>query len=163
MTSSLCCTIGHLLKGIHSISLHQKTSKAIRSKSGGIKEDLVRLQQNTRLASNPECNELLGIVVSILYLNGRLCCRCNKSLSKTEVKQCNGCHGMAYCSRACQKEDWLNGGHKLACCKSFTYELAGQFQGRCVPLTEPENERAATKMKELETNLNMIQLETIRR
>lgn len=69
-----------------------------------------------------------------------------------------GCHGMVYCSRACQKEDWLNGGHKLACCKSFTYDLAGQFQGRCVPLTEPENERAATKMKELETNLNMIQL-----
>lgn len=98
------------------------------------------------------------MVSSALDINGSYCCRCNKSLSKTKVMQCNGCHRMSYCSRACQKEDWLNGGHKLACCKSYTDEKSGQFQGRIFPVAVPQNERAATKLEELETNLNMVQL-----
>lgn len=64
---------------------------------------------------------------------------------------------MSYCSKACQKKDWLNG-HKLACCKSHTDETAGQFQGRVIPEEKPSDERAAVKLKELETNLSMIQL-----
>jgi hypothetical protein len=93
----------------------------------------------------------------ILYLNGSYCCRCNKSLSKTEVMECNGCHCMAYCSAACQREDWLNG-HKLICCKPYTDESVGQFQGRVTPKTTPEDERTANKLKELEVNQTMIQL-----
>ena len=71
--------------------------------------------------------------------------------------ECNGCGRMSYCSRACQKEDWLYG-HKQACCSSPTM---GQFRGRYIPKTTPENERTATKMKELETNLNMVQLKLL--
>ena len=158
MKSSLCSTIRLILKDVHLISLHQKTAKAIRSKRGIIEKELGRLQQNTSITSNVKCRELLDVVRATLSLSGSYCCRCNKSLSKTEVKQCNGCHRMSYCSRVCQKEDWLNGGHKVACCKSFTDELAGQFQGMLMPRVTPENERAALKLKELETNLNMIQL-----
>jgi len=154
--SSFYNMISLALRDIHSISLHQKTAKAIRSKSGSIKIELVRLQQNTSIARNMECNQLLEMVRSIL-VNGSYCCRCNKSLSKTEVKQCNGCHRMTYCSRSCQREDWLNG-HKLTCCTSYKDERSGRFQGRILPESVPENERANTKMKELETNLNMIQL-----
>ena len=55
----------------------------------------------------------------------------------------------------------MNDGHKVSCCKSFTNELAGQFQGRLAPDSTPENERAAVKLKELETNLNMIQLKLL--
>ena len=40
----------------------------------------------------------------------------------------------------------------------MTDELAGQFQGRVIPPTMPEDKRTATKLKELETNLNMVQL-----
>ena len=118
----------------------------------------MRLQQNINMTTNIKCRGLLDMVSSILYLNGSYCCRCNKSLSKTEVKQCNGCHRMAYCSKACQKEDWFNGGHMLACCKSYTDETAEQFQGRILPTKTPENERAAMKLKDLEINMNMIQL-----
>ena len=64
---------------------------------------------------------------------------------------------MSYCSRACQKEDWLNG-HKLTCCKTSTTELAGQYQGRIKPMVTPEDEKKASKLKELEVNMNMIQL-----
>ena len=157
ITSSLYSIIKHLLKDIHSVSLHQKTAKAIRSKRESIEKELVRLQQNTSITNNTKCRELLDMVSSILNLNGSYCCRCNKQLSKTEVKQCNGCHRMSYCSRACQKEDWLYG-HKQACCSSPTM---GQFRGRYIPKTTPENERTATKMKELETNLNMVQLKLL--
>jgi len=163
MTSSLYSTIRLLINDIHLIALHQKTSKAIRSKRGSIEEELVRLQLNTSISitNNIKCRELLDMVSSILNLSGSYCCRCNKSLSKTEVMQCNGCHCMSYCSRSCQKDDWMNDGHKVSCCKSFTNELAGRFQGRLAPDSTPENERAAVKLKELETNLNMIQLKLL--
>ena len=72
---------------------------------------------------------------------------------------------MAYCSEACQRNDWVNG-HSLTCCKSYTDVIIaggalasiGFFQGRAVPQTIPENERAAAKLKELEKNISMIQL-----
>ena len=103
-------------------------------------------------------------------------------MSRTEVLQCNGCGCMVYCSRACQRDDWLNG-HSITCCESYSDETAGQFQGRvtleeerdisiltydqagefqgstfqpAVPILE--NERAATKLVELEKNITMIQL-----
>ena len=64
---------------------------------------------------------------------------------------------MTYCSRACQKEDWLNG-HNVTCNKQFAVESAGQFQGRFWPKTMPESERDAAKMEALEVNITMIQL-----
>jgi len=137
---------------IYSISLHTKTAKAIRSKKSGIEDMLVHVELNTDMSE-----ELLDMVRSILDINGSYCCRCNKSLSKTEVKQCNGCHRMTYCSIECQRDDWFNG-HKLACCCSPTMENIGQFQGRMRPRKEPDDEGAAGKLKELEINMNMIQL-----
>ena len=108
------------------------------------------------------CNRLLlDMVGSILDLNGTYCCWCNKLLSKTEAKQCNGCNHMTYCSRACQKEDWLNG-HKITCNEQYTDEKVGQFQGRLLPVINklfvPKNEREAAKLEDLETNITEIQL-----
>jgi len=110
-----------------------------------------------RISNNPKCKELLDMVRSILNLNGSFCCRCNKQLSRTEVLHCNGCGCMTYCSRACQKEDWLNG-HKLTCSKMCTNDNIGMFQGRLWPMAKPVNERDAQKMKEVETNFTMVQL-----
>ena len=117
---------------------------------------LLHLGQNKSIATNIHWKNLFDMIMSILEVNGSYCCRCNKSLSRTEVKLCNGCGRMAYCSRACQKEDWLNG-HSVTCCKSYTNETAGQFQGRYEPEL-PSDERATAKLKELEINVNMIQL-----
>ena len=64
---------------------------------------------------------------------------------------------MTYCSIACQKEDWLNG-HNVTCNKKFAVEQSGVFQGRCLPVIEPESERAAAKLESLEINITMIQL-----
>ena len=64
---------------------------------------------------------------------------------------------MTYCSKACQKGDWLNG-HIVTCNKEYTEEQSGQFQGRLFPEALQENERAAAKMKELEINITMVQL-----
>jgi len=141
---------------INDVALHQKTAKAIRSKKEIIEEKLVSLEEDERISSNSNCKEILDMVRSILGINGSYCCRCNKKLSKTEVKQCNGCNIMAYCSRACQKQDWING-HELACCKSYTDETSGQFQGRVLWPT-PDTKRDASKLEELEINSNMIQL-----
>ena len=91
-------------------------------------------------------------------MNGPYCCWCNKSLSKTEVMECNGCHRMMYCSKSCQREDWLNGGHKILCSKPFTEENSGQFQSKEWPSAVPEDERAAAKLEDLEKNMAMIQL-----
>jgi len=161
--------VERILKNVSKVSLHKKPARAIRSKKDTIESKLLypttqrfylnkrRELENKDISNNiKRARDLLDMVRSILDISGRFCCRCNKSLSKTEVMECNGCHRMAYCSKSCQKEDWLNG-HKLACCCSYTEEVAGQFQGRVMPSTEPDNERAAAKMKELEKNMNMAQ------
>lgn len=51
-------------------------------------------------------------------------------------------------------------GHSLTCCKSFTNATAGRFQGFYEPEI-PDDKRAATKMKEMEINMNMIQLKLL--
>ena len=157
-SKSLFDNIENTFKMIHAISLHQKTAKAIRSKRQDIEFELVRLEQKSKITNNSDCNQLLDMVRSTLDINGSYCCRCNKSLSKTEVLQCNGCGHMTYCSRACQQEDWFIG-HSVTCCsKSFTHKEAGHFQGRILPLKAPDNERDARKMEEVEKNITMIQL-----
>ena len=65
---------------------------------------------------------------------------------------------MTYCSRACQKEDWVNGGHKLSCCKTCPEEQAGQFQGRIELTMMPNCERDVEKLTELEINITNHQL-----
>ena len=154
---SLNSDILYILNVISGISLHKKTAKAIRHKRSSIENELVRLEQNTNITNNCDCRMLLDKVKSILSLSGSYCCQCNKSLTKTEVMECNGCHRMAYCSRACQKEDWSNG-HKLTCSTPCMEETLGQFQGRVLPEEVLNNEWDTSKMKELEINANMIQL-----
>ena len=98
------------------------------------------------------------MVRSIIDINGTYCCCCNMSLGEKEVKRCNGCGRMTYCSVNCQKEDWL-GGHNLTCCnKHYTEEQSGVFQGRYWPITLPRIERDVAKMKALEINITMVQL-----
>lgn len=156
--SRLFHNIGRIFQAVNEVSLHLKTAKSIRSKRVEIEKKLGDLQQNTDITDNSECKKLLDMIRSILDINGSYCCRCNKSLSRTEVKQCNGCHRLTYCSRICQREDWLNS-HSVTCCTSYTHKLAGQFQGRCQPTKNlPERERAAAALKELEVNVSMIQL-----
>jgi len=154
---------------INDASLHQKTAKAIRSKRIVTEDKLVRLvdtikanditakDMSTSIIYNDKCKDLLDMARSILNINGSYCCRCNKSLSKTEVLQCNGCGRMSYCSRACQKDDWLHG-HKLTCSKTYNDISAGQFQGRIQPEEVPDDERASGKLKELEVNSTMVHL-----
>lgn len=146
-----------IFHSIHKVSLHQKTAKIIRSKKESIENQLVCLERNTDISNNTNCKKLLDMLRSTLDQSGSYCCRCKKSLSKTEVMQCGGCRCMAYCSRACQKEDWLNG-HNQACCKEYTAEYIGQFQGRIMPIPAPEDERDASKLEELERNTLMMQL-----
>ena len=147
----------HIILSLNCLSFNKKSWKAIRHKKGDIGEELARLQVCPDITKNAKCKELVYMVRSIINLNGSYCCRCNKSLRRTEVKLCNGCGRMAYCSKACQQEDWLNG-HKIACCTSYTPELTGQFQGSLYAETIPENERDVSKIKDLEININMIQL-----
>ena len=154
---SLFVYIKKTLSSVYWVGLHKKTAKAIRNKGCSIEQELTRLEQNTEITNNVNCKKLLDMVRSILNLNGSYCCRCNKSLSRTGVKLCNGCGLMSYCSRACQKKDWLNG-HNESCCKTYNNERSGLYQGRHWPKIMPENERAAAKFKELEVNMNMIQL-----
>ena len=160
---SLFVSIQSILSNIYWIRLHKKTGKAIRSKRCRIEQELARLEKNDEITNNVSCKKLLDMSSSMLDINGSYCCRCNKVLSKTEVKLCNGCGSMTYCSSACQKEDWSIGGHKLACCSSPTMENIGQFQGRFHPSSIPVDERAAAKLKEIEINVNMIQLKTLPR
>ena len=118
----------------------------------------MQLGQDKVISSNVKCNKLFDMVRAIHDLSGAYCTRCNKSLGKTEIKRCNGCNRMSYCSKACQREDWLSG-HNLTCSnKHYTVEQPGQFQGRILPKREPESERAAAKLEALEQNVNMIQL-----
>ena len=156
--TSLSHNIASIFKHVYSVSLHMKSAKAIRSRKNCIRDKLMQLGQNKEISSIDKCKELLNMVRSVLDLNNAYCTRCNKSLGKKEIKRCNGCNRMTYCSKACQREDWLNG-HNLTCCeKHYTDEQAGQFQGRIWPVREPESERAAAKLEALEQNFNMIQL-----
>jgi len=83
---SLFDHISHLLKVVHDVLLHKKTWKAIRHERHNIEDKLVSLQSDT--TNNPKCKKLLDMVRSIIDMNGSYCCRCNKSLSRTEV-ECN--------------------------------------------------------------------------
>ena len=171
--------IEYILNVICDVSLHKKTAKALRHKKDEIQIQLNRLE---KITCKTEVKELFDMVECILDNTGAYCCRCNKSLTRTEVMECNGCGQMSYCSKECQREDWLNG-HSFTCCKSYTEATAGQFQGRILPRTtshkiesvltydqdgqyqcctlQPvvlEDERAATKLVELEKNITSIQL-----
>ena len=135
-----------------------KSAKAIESKKNCIEDKLIQLGKNKEITNSVKCMELLDIVRTVLDLsNGAYCCRCNKSLGKKDMKRCGGCNRMTYCSKACQREDWLNG-HDVTCNKSYIDEQSGQFQGRMWPVIQPENEREAAKLEALEQNVNMIQL-----
>jgi len=158
--NSLFDLIREIFDVVYCASLHKKTWKAIRHKIVDIGGKLIHSKAIAHNVISVEVEELLEMVVSILDMNGSYCCRCNKSLSRTEVKLCNGCGCMTYCSRSCQREDWFNG-HKLTCCISYTEEGAGQFQGRVLPETLPVCPRIAAKFKDLEINMNMIQLKLL--
>ena len=157
-TELLKAHIENIFRAIYSVSLHRKSAKAIRRKKGKIEEKLMQLGQDQVMSSNAKCMELIDIVRSILDLNGAYCCCCNMSLGRKDIKRCNGCDRMTYCSVDCQKEDWLNG-HNLTCFdKCYTDEWADQFQGRYWPITLPRIERDVAKMKALEINITMVQL-----
>ena len=143
-----------IFQSISNVKLHKKTAKAIRFKRQNIEAILLNLEHAT---NSTEVEMLFVMVESILDNTGSYCCQCNKSLSRTEVMQCNGCHRMSYCSKACQREDWLYG-HSLTCCRSPTIEHAGLFQGRYEPKEVPSDEREAAKLKQIELSMNMIQL-----
>ena len=93
---SLYQCVHDILIIVYEVSLHQKTAKAIRSKRNKIWEKLVGSEQNTNVTNSKNCKQLLGIVRSILDLNGAYCCCCNKSLGRKEIKRCNGCNSMTY-------------------------------------------------------------------
>jgi len=151
-------SITHIFRKIHAISLHQKTAKAITSKRAVIEDRLVKLQTDTNITNYSICKKLLDMAWSILDINGSYCCRCNESLlRRTDVKLCNGCGCMAYCSKVCQRDDWLNG-HSITCNNTPINENLGFFQGRAWLETVPECPRIVAKLEDLETNLNMIQL-----
>ena len=147
--------IENILTVVYRVSLHQKTAKAIRCKKAYI-EELLRSEKIKYITNNVLCKKLLDMVRYILDMNRSYCCRCNKPFGRTDVKECNGCHRLIYCSTACQKEDWSNG-HKLTCCKTYRSVPVGQFQGRFHP-SLPVDERAATKLEELEINITKMQL-----
>ena len=147
--------IRFILSSVHLVSFHEKCAKAIRYKRIEVEEKLSQLQQNTNIATNANCRKLLGMVSIILDLNGAHCCRCNKPLDRKDVKRCNGCNRVTYCSKACQREDWINGGHILSCNKSCT---EGQFQGRVWMTAKVQSERDAVKLEAIEQNVSMIQL-----
>ena len=151
--------IHNVFKAVYRISLHLKTAKAIGRKRNSIEEELNRLEENA-VSSNFKCKKLLGMVRCILDINGAYCCRCNKLLASEEIKRCNGCNCMTYCSKACQKEDWSKGGHSQTCSIKNCTDAArdwSQFQGRFRSATIPESEREAMKLEGLEQNINMIQ------
>jgi len=156
LNTSIMIHTRDVIELVYSVSLHMKSAKAIRSKREIIEEQLVRLGDDKDFTFSA-CKELLKSTRSILDTNGSYCCRCNKALDRKNIKECNGCHRMTYCSRVCQKEDWLNG-HKLSCCKTYRSVLVGQFQGRMLPEEVPLDEREAAKLEKLEINITQIQL-----
>lgn len=154
-TSKLFRHIEDVLITFYDLLLHQKTAKAFRYRRSKIEEKLGHLELDAELATHDKCKRILEIVRLILINNGAYCCWCNMSLGRTEVKECNGCSRMTYCSKECQKKDWLNGGHNLTCNKDPAEVSMYHFQGRIRPV--PKTERDATKLKALEINMTMIQ------
>jgi len=141
------------LSDISKLAFHRKTWKAIEAKASTIEENLAAVEQKPDITNNVKCRELTDMIRCILNINGSYCCRCNKSLDRSDMKHCNGCNTMTYCSETCQREDWLNGGHKLTCNKPYSCEIIGVFQGNV-----SETETGEVDTKELETNISMIQL-----
>ncbi|KAJ7085967.1 hypothetical protein C8R43DRAFT_1142442 [Mycena crocata] len=48
--------------------------------------------------------------------------KCTEIALKSKFERCSGCLSFYYCSRACQKVDWREGGHRTACelyCKQY--------------------------------------------
>ena len=154
--------IWNIFQLVFHISLQRKTAKAITYRRDKIEGQLKRIRNIRYVANNTKCKELLDMISSILGMSGAYCCRCNKLLGRKERKQCGGCNRMTYCTVACQKEDWLNGGHASSCGKEYTGEQQlCQYQGRTQPRAAPETDREAMKVKELEINVTMIQLKLL--
>ncbi len=43
------------------------------------------------------------------------CCGAETGEGGKKLQVCSKCHRKAYCSAACQRQDWKEGGHKLSC------------------------------------------------
>jgi hypothetical protein len=52
----------------------------------------------------------------------------NVGCNKLGLHRCGGCKGMMYCSAACQKVHWEQGGHKQECKKTPTSAAAAMGQ-----------------------------------
>jgi len=48
------------------------------------------------------------------------CYVCKKYFLKKKLKKCSACHDYYYCSIKCQKEHWIEGGHKKECSGKFS-------------------------------------------
>ncbi len=43
------------------------------------------------------------------------CCGAQPTVGGKKLQVCSTCHRKAYCSAACQRQDWKEGGHKASC------------------------------------------------
>lgn len=50
---------------------------------------------------------------------------------KIKFRRCGGCKAPHYCSRACQRNDWVNGGHKAACNEHCLTSAQERVPGEC--------------------------------
>ena len=116
-----------ILDVISETSLHEKTNKAIRHKKDEIQNRLGSLEKIA--TSNTDVKVLFDMVECILENVGSFCCRCNKSLARTEVMEWNGCHRITYCSMECQRKDWLNG-HSVTSVSHIPMKQQDSFKAR---------------------------------
>ncbi|GJE93116.1 zinc finger MYND domain-containing protein [Phanerochaete sordida] len=42
-------------------------------------------------------------------------CLCFGEKPHHKLRKCNGCQSAMYCSKKCQRRDWIEGGHKGSC------------------------------------------------
>jgi len=92
------------------MSMHKKTSRALREKRSEISSVL-----DTAQSAQSSSTDIVSLIEESIELGtSSTCCNCLKQFDRSSLYFCSGCNVECYCSLSCQSESW-NLGHDKTC------------------------------------------------
>ena len=107
-------SLEELAKGLYTVAMHKKTSRALREKRSEILSALDALNK----ISPPYHERISPLINDSLEFGTSTCCNCMKTFHQKDLLFCAECKVECYCSVSCQSQSW-NTGHK-GCCKKIS-------------------------------------------
>lgn len=117
-------------------ALEQKSFKAIQNCAPRIRAAAQGALPLTRNESRQFVQKVLEVLKVTSHTGSdegiavmTACRQCKKLLVVEEAKRCSRCKLATYCSKDCQRENWIKGEHKIECSKMKALHVIAEEQG----------------------------------